>query len=52
MTQGEPTRRESEVRVPDQEQDQVAPAARCPPGLKAAQGGKGIQKDSTRAVLP
>ncbi|WP_250008257.1 N-acetylglutaminylglutamine amidotransferase [Actinoplanes sp. M2I2] len=41
-----------EVRVPFLDQDLVALAATCPPGLKAAHGGKGVLKDFARTVLP
>ena len=41
-----------EARVPFLDQDLVALAASCPPGLKSAQSGKGILKDLARTVLP
>jgi asparagine synthase (glutamine-hydrolysing) len=41
-----------EARVPFLDQDVVALAAACPPGLKASQGGKGVLKDLGRRLLP
>jgi asparagine synthase (glutamine-hydrolysing) len=41
-----------EARVPFLDQNVVALAATCPPGLKAAQGGKGVLKDLGRRLLP
>jgi asparagine synthase (glutamine-hydrolysing) len=41
-----------EARVPFLDHNLVELAASCPPGLKAAQGGKGILKDLGRTMLP
>jgi asparagine synthase (glutamine-hydrolysing) len=41
-----------EARVPFLDQDVVALAAACPPGLKIAQDGKGVLKDLGRRLLP
>ena len=41
-----------EARVPFLDQDVVALAASCPPGLKVAQEGKGVLKDLGRRLLP
>lgn len=41
-----------EARVPFLDHELVELAASCPPGLKAAQGGKGIVKDLGRQLLP
>ncbi len=41
-----------EARVPFLDHEFVELAATCPPGLKLAQGGKGVLKDIGRRVLP
>ncbi|MFF5970015.1 N-acetylglutaminylglutamine amidotransferase [Streptomyces sp. NPDC012769] len=41
-----------EARVPFLDHELVELAAACPPGLKLAQGGKGVLKDVGRTVLP
>ncbi|MFF8278329.1 N-acetylglutaminylglutamine amidotransferase [Streptomyces lateritius] len=41
-----------EARVPFLDHELVELAAACPPGLKLAQGGKGVLKDAGRTVLP
>ncbi|MEU7555354.1 N-acetylglutaminylglutamine amidotransferase [Streptomyces sp. NPDC044571] len=41
-----------EARVPFLDQELVELAAACPPGLKLAQGGKGVLKDIGRQILP
>ncbi|MCF2533625.1 N-acetylglutaminylglutamine amidotransferase [Yinghuangia soli] len=41
-----------EARVPFLDHEFVELAAACPPGLKLAQGGKGVLKDIGRRVLP
>ncbi|THA76164.1 N-acetylglutaminylglutamine amidotransferase [Streptomyces sp. A0592] len=41
-----------EARVPFLDHDLVELAAACPPGLKLAEGGKGVLKDVGRTVLP
>jgi len=41
-----------EARVPFLDHELVEIAAACPPGLKLAQGGKGILKDIGRELLP
>ncbi len=41
-----------EARVPFLDHEFVALAARCPPELKLAQGGKGVLKEIGRRVLP
>jgi asparagine synthase (glutamine-hydrolysing) len=41
-----------EARVPFLDQDLVALAAACPPGLKSGQGGKAVLKDIARELLP
>jgi len=41
-----------EARVPFLDHDFVELAATCPPELKLASGGKGVLKDSSRALLP
>ncbi len=41
-----------EARVPFLDHDLVELAAACPPGLKTAQGGKGILKDAARGIVP
>src|SRR3954469_16169139 len=41
-----------EARVPFLDHELVELAARCPPNLKLAQGGKGVLKDAARRVLP
>src|ERR1700710_2518838 len=41
-----------EARVPFLDHELVELAAACPPGLKLAQGGKGVLKDASRGVVP
>ncbi|MDF3065631.1 MAG: asparagine synthase [Polyangiaceae bacterium] len=41
-----------EGRVPFLDHELVELAARCPPELKLAQGGKGVLKEAARALLP
>jgi asparagine synthase (glutamine-hydrolysing) len=41
-----------EARVPFLDHDFVELAASCPPELKLAAGGKGVLKDTARALLP
>jgi asparagine synthase (glutamine-hydrolysing) len=41
-----------EARVPFLDHDFVELAARCPPELKLACGGKGVLKDASRSLLP
>lgn len=41
-----------EARVPFLDHELVELAAACPPGLKVAQGGKGVLKEAARRVLP
>jgi asparagine synthase (glutamine-hydrolysing) len=41
-----------EARVPFLDHELVELAAACPPGLKVAQGGKGVLKDLARRVIP
>jgi asparagine synthase (glutamine-hydrolysing) len=41
-----------EGRVPFLDHELVELAARCPPELKLAQGGKGVLKDAARRILP
>jgi asparagine synthase (glutamine-hydrolysing) len=41
-----------EARVPFLDQDVVAPAATCPPELKASQEGKGLLKNIGQRLLP
>ncbi len=41
-----------EARVPFLDHELVELAAACPPGLKLAQGGKGVLKDLARRVIP
>src|SRR5437868_13001170 len=41
-----------EGRVPFLDHELVELAARCPPELKLAQGGKGVLKDAARGLLP
>jgi asparagine synthase (glutamine-hydrolysing) len=41
-----------EARVPFLDHELVELAARCPPELKLAQGGKGVLKEAARTLLP
>jgi asparagine synthase (glutamine-hydrolysing) len=41
-----------EARVPFLDHELVELAAACPPGLKLAQGGKGVLKEAARRVIP
>jgi asparagine synthase (glutamine-hydrolysing) len=41
-----------EARVPFLDHELVELAARCPPGLKLASGGKGVLKEAARRVVP
>ena len=41
-----------EARTPFLDHDLVELAARCPPELKLAHGGKGVLKDAARGVVP